>query len=209
MTMYPLIQSWLFQSAVIFLMVGSVAGVLVGALLVFRPQRFEALSRMLNRWISTRTLDKTLERSFSLEPWLYRHRQAVGVSILLGALFVLHFFTVRLERDAAIESISKYLHYYPSIVGGLLDALVLSSLLGSLSALFVALCLIFRPSMLRGFEESSNQWLSMRKALKPMEIQRDGLNRFVDRYTRQTGIFLMLGGLYTLILLLLWQARYL
>lgn len=205
--MHPIIQTWLFQSAVIFLIIGAVAGLLIGGLLVFRPQRFQVISVLLNRWISTRTFDKALESSFSVDPWLYRYRRFTGSLILLGALFVLFFFTVQLDRAASIEGLAKHFHYYPSIVGGLLDALVLSALLGALCAVFVALCLIFRPSLLRGFEESANQWLSLRKALKPMEIPRDNMDRYVQRYTRQVGIFLLLGSLYTLVLLVYWITR--
>jgi hypothetical protein len=203
--MHPIIQTWLFQSAVIFLLIGSVSGLLVGALLIFRPQYFQAISALLNRWISTRTLDKSLERSFSLDPWLYRYRRFTGMLVMLGALFVLFYFTVQLDRAATIEGLAKHFHYYPSIVGGFLDALVLSSLLGAVCAVFVALSLMFRPSLLRGFEESANQWLSLRKALKPLEIPRDNMERYVERHTRQIGIFLLLGSLYTLVLLAYWM----
>lgn len=201
MKMHPLIQTWFFQSALIFLIIGSVAGLLVGALLVFRPQQFNSLSLALNRWVSTRSLDKALESSFSLDPWMYRFRHWTGAAILIGAVFVLFYFTVQLDRSAAIEGLAKHFRYYPSIVGGLLDALVLSSLLGALCAVFVALSMMFRPSILRGFEESANQWLSLRRALKPMEVPRDNVDRYVQRYTRQVGIFLLLGSLYTLVLL--------
>lgn len=203
--MHSVIQTWLFQSTVIFLVIGSVAGLLVGALLIFRPQHFQAISALLNRWISTRKFDKALESNFTLDPWLYRYRRFTGMLVLLGSLFVLFYFTVRLDRAATIEGLAKHFHYYPSIVGGFLDALVLSSLLGALCAIFVALSLMFRPSLLRGFEESANQWLSLRKALKPLEIPRDNMERYVERHTRQIGIFLLLGSLYTLVLLAYWM----
>ncbi|GAB1234133.1 hypothetical protein [Ferrigenium sp. UT5] len=205
--MHPLIQDWLLQSALIFLALGGVAGILVGALLVFRPGAFNALSAPLNRWVSTRTLDKTLESNFSLDPWLYRHRHWTGAAILLGALFVLYFFSVKLDRTETLAGLARHYHYYPSMLAGLLDALVLSALLGALCAAFVALCLLFRPSLLRGFEASANQWLSLRRALKPLEIPRDTLDRYVERHARQAGLFLLLGGLYTLVLLAYSLAR--
>jgi hypothetical protein len=169
--------------------------------LLFHPQRFYVISAMLNRWISTRTLDKALESSFALEPWLYRYRRATGALILIGAMFVLFYFTVQLERAETIAGLAKHFHYFPSLVAGLLDALVMSSLVGALSAVFVALCLMFRPSLLRGFEETANQWLSLRRAMKPMEMQRDNMDRYVQRYARQVGIFLLLGSLYIMVLM--------
>lgn len=205
--MNPFIQAWLLQSAVIFLIIGSVAGLFIGALLVFRPQQFQRISTVLNLWVSTRALDKTLERSISIDAWFYRHRKIAGGFILAGGVFVLTYFTVMLDREMAITGLAKHFQYPALLIAGLLDALVLSSMLGAVCAIFVALCLMYRPSLLRGFEEGANQWVSMRKALKPMEIQRDSLNQLANQYARQTGIFLMLGGLYTLILMLLWQLR--
>lgn len=200
-----LIQSWLTESALALLTLGSIVGMWLGGLLIFRPQHFDRISLVLNRWISTRALDKALERSISIDAWFYRHRKVAGAFIFAGGLFVLTYFSAILQREVAIVVLAKQFNAHVLMVAGLLDALVLSAMLGALCALFVALCLLFRPSLLRGFEESSNQWLSMRKALKPMEMQRDGFNHFADRYARQTGFFLLLGGLYTLILLLLWQ----
>lgn len=202
--MPPLFITWLQQSALIFLLIGSLAGVLVGVMLVFNPQRFHRLSALLNRWVSTRNFDKTLEQSFALDPWLYRYRNITGTAILLGALFVLYYFTFVIERDLAIAGLAKHFHSHPLLVAGLLDALVLSSLVGAFCAVLVALFMLFRPSLLRDFEQGANQWLSLRKALKPMEVPRDNVNLFVLRYTRQVGIFLMLGGLYTLVLMLYW-----
>jgi len=206
--MPPLFQAWLLQSAMIFLVVGSFAALLVGALLVFRPRQFKSISVLLNRWVSTRNFDKALERNFSLDPLLYRYRRFTGTLLLLGALFVLYYFTWKMDKAAAIEGLARHFHSYPSLVGGLLDAVVLGAMLGALCAAFIALCLIFRPSLLRGFEESANQWLSLRRALKPMEIPRDSPGRFVETYARQVGIFLLLGGLYTLVLLLIWLSRH-
>ncbi len=205
--MSPLAQSWLLQSAVMFLIIGSVGGLLVGAMLVFCPQRFQLISTVLNRWVSTRHLDKTLELSISLEPWFYRHRRVTGALTLAGALFVLFYFSVRLDRELAIAGLARHFSYPASIVAGLLDALVLSALTGALCAILVALFMLFRPSLLLGFEQNANQWVSLRKALKPMERSRDNLDRYVLRHARQIGIFLLLGGLYTLVLLLYWLNR--
>lgn len=205
--MNPLVQSWLLQSAVIFLILGSLAGVLVGALLLFWPQRLQRPSAVLNRWISTRRMDRVLERSIRLDPWLYRHRHLTGLFILGGALYILYFFTVQLDRTRTVAGLVRHFGYHPVLVGGMLDAMVLGALLGSLCASLVALFILFRPSLLRDFEQGTNRWLSLRKTLKPLEIPREDMERFVARYARQTGLFLMLGGLYTLVLLLFWLGR--
>ena len=205
--MHPLIQTWLLQSAIVFLILGSLAGMLIGVLLLFRPQRLRAISAVLDHWVSTRRFDRALERNIRLDPWFYRHRRITGTLTALGALYVLYFFSMQLDREQAIAGLIKRLGYHPLLVGGLLDALVLSALLGALCALLVALFILFRPSLLRDFERGANRWLSLRQSLKPLEIPRDNMQRSVERYARQVGIFLLLGGLYTLVLLLIWVMR--
>lgn len=205
--MNPLIESWLLQSAVIFLILGSVAGMAVGAMLLFRRERLQNLSTLLDRWISTRRFDRALERRITLDPWFYRHRKVTGVLILAGAMFILYFFGVQLDRAETVAGLAKRFAYPQAYAEALLDAMVLCALLGALGAIVAALFVLFRPSMMRGFEESANEWLSLRKTLKPLEITREGLEVYVERHARQVGIFLLLGGLYTLVLLLIWLGR--
>lgn len=195
------IASWLYQSAIIFLLIGSLAGLVLGVLLVFCPQCLQKIGLISDRWISTRIFDKRLERNITIDPWFYRYRKISGLFILLGALYVLYFFTAQIDRPVALDGLTKHFHVPRVLVEVLLDALVLSALLGALCAVFVAIFMLFRPSMLRGFEQEANRWLSLRRALKPLEVPRDNMEIFVLRYARQVGIFLLLGGLYTLVIL--------
>jgi hypothetical protein len=205
--MNPLFQSWLLQSAVIFLIAGSLAGIVVGALLLLRPQSLQRVGQFLNRWVSTRHLDQSLERTVNLDPWFYRHRRTSGALTLMGAVYILYFFTVKLDRANAIAGLSRHFNWPALAAGGVLDALVLSAMLGALFAIFVALFLLVRPSLLREFEQGANQWVSLRRALKPVEMPRKGVDEYIFRHSRPAGILLVLGGLYTLVLLTFWFSR--
>jgi len=204
----PVVESLLLRSVVLFLMVGSLAGLVVGVLLLWRPQRLHAVSALLNRWISTRHLDQSLERSVSLDPWFYRYRRTSGVLTLLGSCYILYFFTVSLDKTSAINGLSQYFQLPAVLVGSLLDAGALIALLGATFAALISVFLLWRPSMLRDFEQGANQWLSLRRALKPVEIPRQGVDEYVFQYGRRAGILLVLGSLYTLVLLTIWLARY-
>lgn len=202
--MNQFIQSWLLQFSVIFLVVGSLAGMVVGALLVLRPQSLQRISQLCNRWISTRHLDQSLERSVSLDPWFYRFRRTAGTLTLLGSLYIIYFFTVSMDRAGIMSGLANYFYLPSSLVGALLDATVLSALLGALFAGFISLFLLLRPSMLREFEQGANQWLSLRRALKPMEIPRHDVDEYVFKYGHQAGTLLVVGSLYVLAILLSW-----
>ena len=93
--MQPLIQSWLLQSFVIFLIIGSLAGMAAGVLLLLRPEGLQRLGHKLNRWISTRHLDQAMERTVNLDPWFYRYRRVGGTLIFFGAVYVLYYFSIQ------------------------------------------------------------------------------------------------------------------
>lgn len=205
--MNSLADPWLLQSAVIFLILGCFTGLLVGTLLVFRPQSFHAINALLDRWISTRHFDRTLDSNINIDPWLYKYRRTLGTLTLAGAVYVLFYFAAVLDRDAAITGLANFFHHPPSMIAALLDALVLSAISGALCAIFVALIILFRPSLLRNFEQRANQWLSLRKALKPMEERRNNLDSFVLSHARLIGILLILFALYAQVSLLIWLGR--
>jgi hypothetical protein len=205
--MTPVVESILLRSGVLFLLVGSLAGLVVGVLLLWRPDRLRIAGNVLNRWVSTRHLEKPLERSVALDPWFYRYRLVSSTLVLLASTYLLYFFTAGLDRANAILGLSKYFSLPQSVVGGLLDALVLCALLGALLAAFVSLFLLWRPSMLREFEQGANRWVSLRRVLKPLEVERAGLDEYVSKYGRQAGILLVLGSLYTLVYLTVWLSH--
>lgn len=202
--MDAIVESILLRSAVIFLLLGSIAGIVVGGLLFWNPLRLRTISGILNRWISTRHLDQSLELSVAIDPWFYRYRQVSGALILLGAGYILYFFTISLDRAGAIAGLARHYNLPEAVAGGLLDAFVLSALSGAIFAAFVSSFLLLRPSLLRDFEQGANQWISMRRALKSVEISRQGLDEYVLRNSRTAGVSLVLGSLYVLVLLLTW-----
>jgi len=202
--MSPIVESLLLRSSVIFLLTGSLAGLVVGVLLLWYPERLRMVSNVLNRWVSTRHLDESLERSIALDLWFYRYRRTSATLILLASGYILYFFSAGMDKESAIIAFSRFFALPPGLVGGLLDALVLSALLGALFAVLVSLFLLLRPSLLRDFERRANRWISMRRALKPMEISREGLDEYMFRHAREAGILLMLASLYVLVLLVTW-----
>ena len=206
--MHPIIQSWLLQSFVIFLIFGSLAGLATGVLLLLRPEALQKMGEKLNRWISTRHLDQSMERTINLDLWFYRYRRVFGALILLGAIYVLYYFTVSMDRASTIDGLARYFKLHPVLIGGLLDALALSSILGALCAALIGLFLILRPSMLRNIEQVSNQWVSLRRAMKPVEIRREGVDEYVFQRARQAGILLVLGSFYVLIMLTIWLSHF-
>jgi len=185
---------FLWQSLAIFLLIAALLGILLGLLLTFKPDLMERINRVANRWISMRQVDRLLDRIISLEQWFYQYHRPLGILVILGAVYILVYFGVLFDKAITLQRLTGYA---PSgLLDVLLDALVLTSLIGAVAALFVGLLLWLRPSLLRGFEEEANQWISSRRAIKVLDVPHDQVNRFVARHVRQTGYLLLLGSLY-------------
>lgn len=186
-----IIETVLLSALPIFLVTGSVAGLIVGAVLILRPHWLLRAGPIANRWISTGSLDKMLNISINADSWFYRYRRASGLATLAGAMYVLYFFSVQIDKTGAGSG----------YIGVLFDSMVLIALLGAALALFVSLIVLFRPSLLRKFESAANEWISLRDALKPLELLHNNVDEFTFRHTQQMGVVLVLCSVYTLVVL--------
>ncbi len=198
------INKFLFHALLLFLMAGSIAGLFAGASLVLRPAWLLYVSKRANRWIATRQISGLLERVIKVDRWFYRHHQASGMLLMTGAAFLLYFYSSHVDKPHVITSLSRTYAIPTMLTEVLLDSAVLSILLGAAFALIISLFLLIRPSLLRGFEQGANQWISLRQALKPFEIARVGMDEYVFQNVQMAGVLLLFGSLYTLAGLTIW-----
>jgi len=197
----------LLRSLVLLLLLGSVAGLLAGALLLWRPYWLAALSKHANRWISTRQIGRPLDLSVNVDNWFYRYGHVSGTLLLAGAVYLIYMFTVHFGRADLLASLAKMHLVDAVLLKPLQDTLVLIFLAGAMLALLVGLSLLFRPSMLRNLELGANQHISLRQWFKPMEMQHVKLDQLVFRHVRLTAVLLLCGSLYTLVALAFWLDR--
>lgn len=195
-----LIDSILWRSLAIFLLTGALSGMALGLLMIFKPAVLARVNSLANRWVSTRHMNQLLDRSISVEGWFYQHHRALGLAIVAGAVYVLIYFGLLFDRSYTLQRYSQAMP--PALLDMLLDALVLASLIGATAALLAGLFLGLRPSMLRSIEDVSNRWLSSRRATKVVDVQRDLVDRFVDRHVRRVGWLLLLASIYLCFMLL-------
>ena len=186
----------LWQSIAILSIIGASMGIAASLLLIFKPPLMERVNRVANRWISTRHLNQLLDRSISIEHWLYQRHRPLGILIISGACYILVYFGLLFDKAIALQRLSAYVPVW--LLDMLLDMLVLASLSGAAIALLVGLFLWLRPSLLRGIEESANEWMSSRRATRMLEIPHDQVERFVAAHAQRVGWLLLLGSLYLL-----------
>ena len=89
-----IVTALLLRTLLLILVLGSVAGLLTGALLILRPDWLLRASKRLNRWVSTRKLSLSLERTIHVDHLFYRYRRLSGTFIMLGGVYMLYFFMI-------------------------------------------------------------------------------------------------------------------
>lgn len=189
----------LWRALAIFLLTGALLGTLLGLLLIFKPPLIESINRVANRWISTRHFERLLDRSVSLERWFHRHHRAAGMFIVLGSLYILGYFGFQFDKAYMLQRLSSAVP--AKLLGGLLDALVLTSLTGAAVALCVGLFLWLRPSLLRGIEAGANRWVSLRQATEVLDVSHNQVESFVLHHSRQAGWLMLVGSIYLFFLM--------
>lgn len=189
-----LIELFLWRALAIFLFIGALTGVVLGLLMIFSPRILERVNRIANRWVSMRRIDRLLDRIISLEQWFYQYHRPLGILVIFGAVYILVYFGLLFDKAAVLQGLAGYVP--GRLLDGLLDALVLTSLTGAAVALFVGLSLWLRPSLLRGIEKETNQWISSRRATKLLDVPHDQVDRFIMRHAQRFGWLLLLSSIY-------------
>jgi hypothetical protein len=199
-----IVQTILLSALISFLILGSAAGLIIGTTLILRPLWLLRLNQICNRWISTRHVDKFLETTIYIDSWFYRYRRSSALLTSAGAIYMLYYFGVQIDKVSVVSGLAKRFHIPVAYFSVFFEPMVLIMLLGSAFALFISLFLLIRPSRFLKFEHDANKWVSLRHAMKPLEAMRDNVDAFTFRHSQQVGGTLVLGSIYTLALFTFW-----
>ncbi|HXU94423.1 MAG TPA: hypothetical protein VFP33_12280 [Gallionella sp.] len=186
----------LWRDLEIFLLIGSMFGVVLALLMILRPQLLPVINRVANHWLSMRHTDRVLDKVISIDPWFYQHHRPLGILIALGASYFLVYFGYFFDKRTALQGLAGYVPVV--LLDEFLDILVIASVLGGSVALIVGLFLWFRPNLLHGIEKTANLWVSSRRATKVLSVPHDQFDRYVESHARLAGWFLLLGSSYLL-----------
>lgn len=193
----------LWRTLAIFLLMGALMGMAVSLLLIFKQHLIARVNRVANRWVSMHHISRWMDRSIRIERWCYRHHRPLGLLLTLGGGYILVYFGWRFDKTTAMQSFSSLV---PNqlLLDTLLQALVLFELIGGVFALLVGLVVWLRPSLLRGVEKASNQWLSLRHITEVLDVQHNQVDLFVERHAQRVGWLLLASSSYLFVAMFLW-----
>ena len=196
MTVLTFLERVVVPALLIFLLLGSAAGALLGFALVFRTERALAFLRSMNRWVSTRRALKHAElpRTVAVAP-SRGSKLLLALFLLFGGAFALWFLVLRVElpRAAVVLGVNLKRWFVTSVVLHTMRWLLVA---GCVLAVVVAVLMLFFPARLAALEARLNKWYSTRNILPPAgETMRYPLDTLVEGAPRPAGWIIAVASL--------------
>ena len=184
--MFGFIERVIIPTLVLFLLVGGVAGVLLGAALVWRSAAALRFVARMNRWVSTRQALRPLEtpRSVSAAPAL---RRWLGAFLVLGGALSAAFLLARLDllqRGSYVPGVNVERWFVSGVVLQTMKWLLIA---GGGLAFAVGVMMLFFPARLAAFEGRMDRWYSSGRLLAAEETMITPLEPRVEANPRAAG----------------------
>jgi len=194
------------ETALYILVVFSIVALIVGAMLIVAPYKIGRLRQISDQWLTPRKPLKSLEIPRESDPFLYRNHKWVGAIAILLPLITFYLLLYSVAEQLPRSSVSMQEHYL--FWQWLFDSAILFLWIANIFALFVGITIFFRPSRLKRIEGISNRWLSTRQGLRRLDQSYSQFDALMINRSRWTGIFLILGSLYTLVLVITFMSQH-
>lgn len=186
----------LLQTFLIFLVVGCVLSLLVGLLMLFKPDVTLRLNQYFNRWFATDKLTSVLISRHNIDGVLHRHLRFVGALVLGGSVYCLLYALLFAIKTKDLTSLFFQSWSQPVTVW-LTAALIVILVAGNMFAVVVGAGLLFRPNLIANLEAWANKSYGSEKlqnALVAMRVHR----RPLERHIRLVGVLVVAGSLSAL-----------
>lgn len=175
----------LLPTLVIFLFIGSIFAILIGAGLVLRGKAMFGFFGSLNRWVSTREGMEKIDTSYNIERIMHRQHRLLGAVFLALAAFSLVVLVTKF--DAAVLA-SIFARRFPSIAVELVaKSLTWFLIIGDILAIVVGATLVLIPDVLAKVEARMNKSYSPRAYGNDPDIMHLTLDKWAQAHPRAAG----------------------
>lgn len=187
-------QSLWFEFVTFIFFWGGVVAAILGLLLLAVPAAVLRAGAVLNRWVSTERVFRKLDSPRSSERMFYRHHRVFGLLLVLGALYLLYSFGVRLDPA---ELAGKLILFRSRAASEwLFQSLAAVNVIFGSVALVMGTAVFFRPSALKSIEAATNRWFRVDDSFKRLDAQVQGPDLWAARRPRLLGALIVAGGVY-------------
>ena len=190
---------WVAQGLLASLACALALAAVVGILLLLRPDVGLRINERSSRWVDTRGVLGTLDRSWRVEPWLYHHHRLLGGAIVAGTALVLWLWLRAYDRAQVLSALAPRLQAQGLdwIVDGLQWAVVVIHA----AALLLGVVILARPSAIKNFEARANQWYGGPGLAAALDREYYGAEQWLKAHPRLVGTLALTGSTYALLAL--------
>jgi hypothetical protein len=179
---------------------GVVLSLLLGILLLTRPELVKQMNTVLNRWYSARKTMKPLEIMRETDDYVYHNNKLIGWVFLIGTLFALYVFLVGFPLEPFWNT-PLNMGAKEQIANVLLWSMKLFFIIFLLIGIFVWVTLIVAPDRLMRTSKRFNRWISTRLMLLPLEQMHFQVDSYVLNHSKIFGVIFIIGSLLLLLAL--------
>lgn len=159
------IERVVIPTVVIFVLLGGLGGMVLGAALVWRSASALRFAARMNRWVSAQQALRALETPHALAAPSPAMRRLLGVFLVFGGAFAAAFLLVRLgvlHRGSYVAGVDleRWL-----VSGVILETMKWVLVAGSAFAFVVGVLMLFFPARLAAFEARMDRWYYSRQPL--------------------------------------------
>lgn len=171
----------------VFLLFGSVLGVIVGSGLLLRSHAMLRFLEFMNRWVSVRKIMRPLSVPHYIEPVLMKQPARLGAFVTPGATTA-----VVLLNDVPAQ-VFQPIFLWPMGYG---PAVTLSQftkwflLVGNELCIILGLLLLLAPHWVSRLENYTDKWYSLRKRTKPLYQMHNEVDQWVLAHSTVCGAML-------------------
>lgn len=197
--MNTMLSEIFFDASYTFIIIGTFIALFLGIALIFTPTVALKFNEKVNTRFSMRKATKKMETAIKSEPFFYKYSKISGAILVIGSLFV--FYTlITFNAYPLIPHLPKGIS--PDAWEWIIQSAQVFFYIACTFIFIFGLIVFVRPSLVKGFEQAANHWISTRQGLSKMSTDIDITNKLVNAYPRAFGCFITLFSLIVLFFLL-------
>lgn len=180
---WNMLHTVFLQSALVFILLGCMLGLMLGIVMLVKPNRLRNFSAGANRWFSTAGLSAAVNRSHESGRLAKRYRRGFGGVIFACGLAALITLLWRQPMPDGLTSIGS-LYWLAAATAALAAA--------------IGLAFMLAPHCLDRFESWANRWHETEQVELIFDISRDFPDRFAAQNPRLVASIIVIASLYAL-----------
>ncbi len=192
--MQQMLNTIVVPALLTFLMVGGIAGVILGMGLCVRSDLVLRAGEKLNRWVSFRRVLKPAEVPRDSWALVQRNRRVLAVLVVLGAAYTIYGLRL-IDSGASAVRVAERLQISVTGAAWLVESGVAFLIVGNLFAILVSAMLGFAPEILARLDARSSRWISTRNAFRTASEINCTFDHWVEHWPRATGVVIALFSL--------------